>query len=111
MPERNFIHDSSVPNRADPIAAPIINCAIVPTTISDRAVEMRNQIESRLAISARPNHNAASAQTPVIRKPPIRSATSRDYHERGKMQTRVQESTGSEAVECQGKLLPTPSAR
>src|SRR5882757_3403575 len=70
MPERNFTHDSSVPNRADPIAAPIINCAMVPTTISDSAVEIRNQIESRLAISARPNHNAASAQTPVICKSP-----------------------------------------
>lgn len=38
-PERNFTHDSSVPNTADPMAAPMISCAIVPTTISDRAVE------------------------------------------------------------------------
>src|ERR1700722_6634923 len=40
---------------------------MVPTTISDNAVEMRNQIDKRLATKARPIHNAASAQTPVIR--------------------------------------------
>src|SRR5579872_1577443 len=66
MPERNLTQDSSVPRTADPIAAPMINCAIVPTTISDKAVETRSQIDSRLAIRARPNHNAASAHTPVI---------------------------------------------
>ena len=71
MPERNLTQDSSVPSTAEPIAAPMISCAIVPTTISDNAVEIRNQIESRLAINARPSHNAASAQTPVILKPPI----------------------------------------
>ena len=60
------------PKTAEPIAAPMINWAIVPTTISDKAVEMRSQIESRLAISARPNHNAASAQTPVICQSPSR---------------------------------------
>jgi hypothetical protein len=70
MPERNFTHDSSVPSMADPMAAPMINWAIVPTTISDSAVEMRSQIDTRLAISASPNHNAANAQTPVICKSP-----------------------------------------
>ena len=45
MPERNLIQDSSVPSTADPIAAPMINCAMVPTTISDSAEEIRNQIE------------------------------------------------------------------
>jgi hypothetical protein len=54
------------------MAAPMIHWAIVPTTISDKAVEMRSQIESRLAISARPNHKAASAQTPIICKSPAR---------------------------------------
>ena len=48
----------------------MINCAMVPTTISDSADEMRNQIASKLAMSARPNHNDANAQTEVIRKPP-----------------------------------------
>ena len=48
-----------MPSTAEPIAAPMISWAIVPTTISDNAVEMRNQIESRLAISARPSHSAA----------------------------------------------------
>jgi len=59
-----------VPSIADPIAAPMMSWAIVPTTISDKAVEIRNQIDRRLATNARPNHNAASAQTPVIRKSP-----------------------------------------
>src|SRR5580704_18162773 len=66
IPERNLIQDSSVPRIAEPIAAPIMSWAMVPTTISERAVEIRNQIESRLAISARPIHNAASAHTPVM---------------------------------------------
>src|SRR5215467_6603708 len=66
MPERNLTQDSSVPSTAEPIAAPMRSCAMVPTTISDSAVEMRNQIESRLAISARPSHSAASAHTPVM---------------------------------------------
>ena len=44
-------------------------CAIVPTTISDKAVEMRSQIDKRLAINARPNHSAAKAQTPVMFAP------------------------------------------
>ena len=33
-----------------------------------QAVEMRSQIDSKLAISARPSHNAARAQTLVMRK-------------------------------------------
>jgi hypothetical protein len=40
---------------------------MVPTTISDKAVEIRNQIDRRLAISARPSHSAANAHTLVIR--------------------------------------------
>jgi hypothetical protein len=67
MPERNFTQDSSVPRIADPMTAPMISWAIVPTTISESAVEIRSQIEIKLAISARPSHNAASAQTPVMK--------------------------------------------
>src|SRR6185437_1373439 len=63
--------DSSVPSTADPMAAPMISCAMVPTTISDSAVEMRSQIESRLAIKARPSHSAASAQTLVMVLPGV----------------------------------------
>jgi hypothetical protein len=44
------------------------NCAMVPTTISDSAVDIRNQMESRLAIKARPSQSAANAHTLVIRK-------------------------------------------
>jgi hypothetical protein len=55
-----------VPSTAEPTAAPMINCAIVPTTISDRAAEMRNQIESRIATNARPSHSAANPHTPVM---------------------------------------------
>jgi hypothetical protein len=58
--------DSSVPRIAEPTAAPMMSWAMVPTTISERAVEIRNQIESRLATSARPSHSAASAHTPVM---------------------------------------------
>ena len=39
---------------------------MVPTTISDNAVEILNQMESRLATKARPSHSAASAQMPVM---------------------------------------------
>ena len=39
---------------------------MVPTTISESAVEIRNQIDSRLANRARPSHKAASAQMPVM---------------------------------------------
>ena len=66
IPERNLTHDSSVPRTADPTAAPITSCAIVPTTISDSAVEIRSQMDRRLAMSARPNQSAARAHTPVI---------------------------------------------
>jgi hypothetical protein len=66
MPDKNLTQDSSVPSTACPITAPIISCAIVPTTISERAVDIRNQMDNRLAINARPSHNAAKAQTPVI---------------------------------------------
>src|SRR5271154_2905839 len=72
MPERNLIQDSSVPRTAEPITAPIINCAIVPTTISERAVEIRSHIESRLAINARPSQSAARVHTPVMVDPLLR---------------------------------------
>src|SRR5271170_6442799 len=72
MPERNLIQDSSVPRTAEPITAPIINCAIVPTTISERAVEIRSHVESRLAINARPSQSAARVHTPVMVDPLLR---------------------------------------
>jgi hypothetical protein len=46
-----------------PTIAPMINCATVPTTISDKAVEILNQIASRVAMSANPTHKEANAQT------------------------------------------------
>src|SRR5262249_59331885 len=46
-----------------------INCATVPTTISDSAVEMRSQIENSPAINARLNQSAASAHTLVMPSP------------------------------------------
>jgi hypothetical protein len=48
----------------------MINCAIVPTTISDSAVEMRNQMDSKLAINARPSHSAANPHTLVMVRAP-----------------------------------------
>jgi hypothetical protein len=41
----------------------MINWATVPTTISESAVEIRNQIDSSVAINARISHNAAENQT------------------------------------------------
>lgn len=52
-----------------PISAPVMSCATVPTTISESAVEMRSQIEMRLATRASDSHSAASAQTPVTTEP------------------------------------------
>ena len=77
MPARNFTQDSSVPRTAEPMTAPMMSWATVPTTISESAVEMRSQIESKLAISARANH---SAEMPKLRSwflpwPPRRRAT------------------------------------
>src|SRR5262249_35240405 len=69
-PARNFTHDSSVPSTAEPTAAPMTSWATGPTTISDRAVEMRSQIDSRLATSASPSQSDARAQNPVIGLPP-----------------------------------------
>jgi hypothetical protein len=43
------------------MAAPMTSCAIVPTTISESAVETRSQIDSNVAISAKPTHKAARA--------------------------------------------------
>jgi hypothetical protein len=43
-----------------------MNWATVPTMISVRAVETRNHIASRVAMSASPSHSAASAQTAVM---------------------------------------------
>src|SRR5215472_9621766 len=65
-PDRNFTQDSSVPSTAPPMAAPMINCAMVPTTISESAVEIPSQIDVRLATSASESHRAASAHTPVM---------------------------------------------
>jgi hypothetical protein len=39
------------------------SCATVPTTISESAVEIRNQIASSVAMSARPTHNDARNHT------------------------------------------------
>ena len=41
----------------------MMSCATVPTTISDSAVEILNQIESSVAINARISHSAAENQT------------------------------------------------
>jgi hypothetical protein len=48
-----------VPRIAPPSAAPISNCATVPTRISDMAVAMRSQIDSNVASSASASHSVA----------------------------------------------------
>jgi hypothetical protein len=59
-----------VPSTAEPTAAPMINCANVQTTISDSAVEMRSQMESKLATNARPSQRTAKPHTLVMAYPP-----------------------------------------
>jgi hypothetical protein len=49
------------------VVAPMTNCATVPTTISESAVEILNQIASRVAASARPTQSADRAQVLVIK--------------------------------------------
>lgn len=68
VPERNLIHESSVCSSATPKVAPMINCATVPTTISDSAVATRSQIDSSVATRASPSHSAASSQVSVMRR-------------------------------------------
>src|SRR6478735_5294469 len=54
------------PGDFTPMIAPITSGAIVPTTISERAVAIRSQIDSRVASSASPSHRAARAQISVM---------------------------------------------
>ncbi len=65
VPERNLIHGWSAPSDAAR-NAPISNWATVPTTISESAVAMRNQMESRVATRASPSQSAAIPQTSYI---------------------------------------------
>src|SRR5262249_26015863 len=67
VPATNLIQDSSVCSMVAPTVAPMTSWATVPTTISESAVATRNQIETRVAKSASPSHNAACAQTAVMR--------------------------------------------
>ena len=69
MPDRNLTQDSSVPSTAEPIAAPMISCAIVPTTISDKRgrdaepdrEQARDQRETKPQRRKRPNAGHAQA--------------------------------------------------
>jgi hypothetical protein len=69
VPERTLIQVSSVPRIAEPMAAPMMSCATVPTMISDYAVDTLSQMDNRDAMSARPSHKAANAQIPVMSPP------------------------------------------
>ena len=66
VPARNLTHDSPAPSATLPTNAPISNWAIAPTTISDKAVAMRSQIDNRLATKASPNQSEAINQVSVI---------------------------------------------
>ena len=65
-PDRNLIQVSSVPRTAAPITAPMMSWAIVPTTISDSAVETRSQIESEGRDQGESQPQAAKAQISVM---------------------------------------------
>ena len=54
--------------RDAPIAAPITSWATVPTTISERAVAIRSQMESKVATSASPSQSAAIPHISCINK-------------------------------------------
>ena len=63
VPARKPTQADFAPNTSVPISAPIISCATVPTTISERAVEILNQIDSIVATKASTSHSAAENQT------------------------------------------------
>ncbi|MNE75763.1 hypothetical protein D3C80_1719530 [compost metagenome] len=65
-PERNLIQLASPCNTAMPNTAPMISCAMVPTTISESAVAIRKKIDSNVATKARPSHKAACAHISVM---------------------------------------------
>ena len=85
VPERKVTHDSCVPSTAPPIAAPMISCAIVPTTISDSAVATRSHMDSSVADRARgqaraqrvPNNESWCLSRPSDRSRPIHSERTR----------------------------------
>src|SRR5437588_574298 len=66
---RNVIQGVSAGSREAPSVTPATHWARVPTTISDSAVAVRNQIDRSAASSASPNQSAAMAQVPVITFP------------------------------------------
>ena len=80
MPERNLIHnfiraeDGGTDRRADD------QLSDRSDDVSDSADEMRNQIASKLAISASPNQSDASAQTDVIYRSCTASTTFEARH-------------------------------
>ncbi len=63
MPAKKVIHSVFAARPMGPTRAPMISCATVPTTISDKAVEILNQIARRVAMRANPTQMEASAQT------------------------------------------------
>ena len=66
VPARKPTQADFAPSTSVPISAPMMSCATVPTTISESAVEILNQIESSVAINARISHSAAENQTCCI---------------------------------------------
>src|ERR1035438_2140574 len=63
VPARKLTQPDLAPNTSVPMSAPIMSCATVPTTISDSAVEILNQIDSIVATKASTSHSAAENQT------------------------------------------------
>ncbi len=64
-PDRNLMAESSSASAA-PAATPITSWAIVPMTISESAVATFSQMESKVAIRAKPSHIAVCAHTWVM---------------------------------------------
>jgi hypothetical protein len=61
-PAKNLTQGSLVASTSEPRNDPRISCASVPTMISVKAVETRNQSANSVARSANPSHRAASVQ-------------------------------------------------
>jgi hypothetical protein len=62
-PRQKATQADFAPSTSVPISAPMTSCATVPTTISESAVEILNQIDSSVAINASMSHSAAENQT------------------------------------------------
>ncbi len=63
VPAKKVIHSVFAARPAGSTTAPIMSCATVPTTVSNKAVEILSQIARKVAMRANPTQIEASART------------------------------------------------